>query len=68
MIALSYPGHINIAVKLEKPKGKTILHNGNIYTICEPTPQKKVYFLGQMDKKLTKQPYEIVYEYVPTKS
>ena len=68
MIVISYPGHINVAVKLEKPKGNTIKHNGSIYTICEPTPQKKVFYLGQMDKILTKQPYEIVYEYVPTKS
>ncbi len=67
MIVLSYPDHINVAVKLEKFKGKTILHNGSIYTICEPTPQKKVFFLGQMDKKLSKQPYEVVYEYVPSR-
>lgn len=68
MIVLSYPDHINVAVNLEKSKGKTILHNGRIYTVCEPTPQKKVLFLGQMEKKLSKQPYEVVYEYAPRKS
>lgn len=68
MIVISYPGHINVAVKLENPKRKTINLNGSIYTICEPTPQKKVFNLGQMDKNLSKQPYEVVYEYVPTKS
>jgi hypothetical protein len=68
MIVLSYPGHINVAVKLENSKRITIKHNGSIYTICEPTPQKKVLYLGQMDKKLSKQPYEVVYEYLPTKS
>jgi len=68
MIVLSYPGHVNVAVKLEKPKGKTILHNGSIYTICEPTPQKKVFYLGEMEKKLSKKKFDVVYEYIPTKS
>jgi hypothetical protein len=68
MIVLSYPEHINVAVKLQKPKGKTILHNGSIYTICEPTPQKKVFYLGQMEKKISKQQFEVVYEYIPTRS
>jgi hypothetical protein len=68
MIVLSYPGHVNVAVKLDKPKGKTILHNGSIYTICEPTPQKKVFYLGEMEKKLSKKQFEVVYEYIPTRS
>ena len=68
MIVLSYPGHVNVAVKLEKPKGKAILHNGSIYTICEPTPQKKVFYLGEMGKKLSKKQFEVVYEYIPTRS
>lgn len=68
MIVLSYPGHVNVAVKLDKPKGKTILHNGSIYTICEPTPQKKVFYLGEMEKKLSKKQIEVVYEYIPTRS
>jgi hypothetical protein len=68
MIVLSYPDHINVAVNLKKSKGKTIMHNGKIYTVCEPTPQKKVLYLGQMEKKLSKQPYEVVYEYAPRKS
>jgi hypothetical protein len=68
MIVLSYPGHVNVAVKLDKPKGKSILHNGSIYTICEPTPQKKVFYLGEMEKKLSKKQFEVVYEYIPTRS
>ena len=68
MIVLSYPDHINVAVNLEKSKGKTIMHNGKIYTVCEPTPQKKVLYLGQIEKKLSKQPYEVVYEYAPRRS
>ena len=68
MIVLSYPDHINIAVNLEKPRGRTIVYNGKIYTICEPTPQKKILSLGQIEKKLSKQPYEVVYEYAPKRS
>ena len=68
MIVLSYPDHINVAVNLEKSKGKNIMHNGKNYTVCEPTPQKKVLYLGQIEKKLSKQPYEVVYEYTPGRS
>lgn len=65
MIAIGYPDHINVAVLLTNPEGKTITHNGAQYTICEPTPQKKVLQLGQQMKKLHKQPFEIVYAYHP---
>jgi hypothetical protein len=68
MIVLSYPGHINVAVKLKKNKGKTLTHNGMAYTICEPTPQKKILYLGQVQKKLKEQRFEIAYEYLPQKS
>jgi hypothetical protein len=68
MIVISYPDHINVAVKLERPRGNSIKLNGSTYTICEPTPQKKLLYLGQMEKKLRKQPYEVVYEYVPKRS
>ena len=65
MVVLSYPDHINVAVALENPKRKTITHNGKAYTICEPTPQKELLYLGQMAKKTSKQPFEVVYEYQP---
>ncbi len=68
MIVLSYPGHINVAVKLKKNKGKTLTHNGMAYTICEPTPQKKILYLGQVQKKLKEQRFEVAYEYLPPKS
>jgi hypothetical protein len=68
MIVLSYPDHINVAVKLEKPKGIPVVHKGHRYTICEPTPQKKSVQMGQVEKKRRRQPFEVVYEYVPTKS
>jgi hypothetical protein len=65
MIVLSYPDHINVAVKLEKPEGIAVIYNGDRYTICEPTPQKKSVQMGQIENKLRKQPFEVVYEYIP---
>ena len=68
MVVISYQDHINVGVNLKTPKGKPVIHNGSRYTICEPTPQKKSLQMGQLEKKLRKQPLEVVYEYIPTKS
>jgi hypothetical protein len=65
MIVLSYPSHINIGIAMEKPVGKGIAYNGKLYSICEPTPQRKEYGLGQMDKTILKEGFEIVHEYLP---
>jgi hypothetical protein len=65
MIVLSYPTHINIGVALEKPIGKCITYNGKSYTICEPTPQKKNYGIGEMDKTVLNEGFEIVYHHLP---
>ncbi len=65
MIVLSYPKHVTIAVKLDKPVGMPILYQGDQYTICEPTPQKQDVLIGQMIPALRKAPYEIVYAYAP---
>lgn len=65
MIVLSYPKHVTIAVKLDKPVGMPILYNGDQYTICEPTPQKQDVLIGQTLPALRKVPYEIVYAYAP---
>ncbi|MEJ7682224.1 MAG: hypothetical protein WKG06_31120 [Segetibacter sp.] len=43
MIVLSYPEHISIAVKFDKSIGNPIVYMGNDYSICEPTPQKKIF-------------------------
>lgn len=67
MIVLSYPQHITIAVKLDKPVGTAIPYNGLIYTVCEPTPQKEDLQLGQILPNLKRVPYEIVYSYDPAK-
>jgi hypothetical protein len=67
MIVLSYPKHVTIAVKLDKPVGTPILYNGIRYSICEPTPQKQDLKMGELLPALRKQPYEVVYAYDPGK-
>lgn len=65
MIVLSYPNHITVAVKFDKPVGKPILYNGQQYSVCEPTPQKQDLRLGELLPDLKKTPFEIVYAYTP---
>ena len=65
MIVLSFPSHVNIGIAMDKPIGKGISHNGKLYTICEPTPQKKEYGLGKMDKTILKEGFEIVHQHLP---
>lgn len=67
MIVLSYPKHVTIAVKLDKPTGTTILYNGTRYTVCEPTPQKQDLKIGELLPALKKELYEVVYAYEPGK-
>ncbi len=67
MIVLSFPEHVTVAVRFEKPFGKPILYNGNRYSVCEPTPQKKDLKIGELIPKLNKTVYEIVYAYTPIK-
>jgi hypothetical protein len=65
MIVLIFPNHVTVAVKLNKPIGKPILYNGDIYTVCEPTPQKADTPMGELIPELKKVPYEIAYAYKP---
>ena len=65
MIVLTYPKHVTIAVKLDKPVGKTIVYNGNKYSVCEPTPQKIDLPVGKLLPELRHSPYEIAYVYIP---
>ena len=65
MIVLSYPSHVNIGIAMDKPIGKGIAYNGKVYTICEPTPQRKDYGVGKMDKTILNEGFEIVYEHLP---
>lgn len=68
MIVLSFPKHITIAVKFDKPIGKPIIYNGSQYSVCEPTSQRVDLNIGYMLPELTKTPYEIVYAYTPSKN
>lgn len=65
MIVLSYPTHITIAVQFDKPVGTSIVYNGESYSVCEPTPQKKNLRIGELLPSLKKQAYEVVYAYKP---
>lgn len=68
MIALLYPTHITMAVQFKKPIGDPILYQGNVYSICEPTPQIENLGIGQLSLKLKNTPYQVVYTYQPTKA
>lgn len=65
MIVLAYPKHVTIAVQFAKPHGRSILYNGNKYSVCEPTPQKEDLPIGSLLASLRKSPYEVVYQYTP---
>jgi len=68
MIVLSYPKHVTIAVQFDKPFGNTIVYNGKKYSICEPTPQRTDLPIGKSLPQLRNEPYEVAYEYIPSKS
>jgi len=65
MIALLYPTHISMAVQFDKPVGKSIVYNGEKYSVCEPTPQNQDLRIGQISANLQKVSYEVVYQYSP---
>lgn len=65
MIVLTYPEHVTIAVRFERPVGTPIIYNGMKYSVCEPTPQKQNLAMGQLMPNLAKSTYEVVYAYNP---
>jgi hypothetical protein len=65
MAVLAYPHHVTIAVRFPKPTGKTIDINGQPYTICEPTPQRRDLPIGSMPPDLRNTPYQVAYAYNP---
>lgn len=65
MIVLTYPKHVTVAVKFDKPFGNTIVYKGSIYSVCEPTPQRKDLPIGKLLPALKNEPYEVAYEYIP---
>lgn len=67
MIVISYTDHVNLGIGFEKVYGKGIQFEGRTYTLCEPTPQRKNFKLGNMDMKTFKKGYEIAFAYIPSK-
>ena len=65
MIVLAFPQHVTVAVKFDKPVGKSILYNGVEYSVCEPTPQKQDLSIGQLSPKLKNKSFEVAYSYNP---
>ena len=65
MLVLVFPKHVTIAVKFEKPVGAPIVYNGQVYTVCEPTPQRDDLQIGQLMKSLKKSTYDVAYVYDP---
>lgn len=65
MLVITFPEHVAVAVKLDKPLGKQIVHNGVSYSVCEPTPQGADLPVGALSPGLEAVPYEVAYAYEP---
>lgn len=65
MVVLVYPKHVSIGVAFDLPFGTTIRHKGRLYTICEPTPQKKHLKIGETLPGLHDRRYDIAFDYLP---
>lgn len=65
MIVLSYPEHVTVAVKLDKPVRHQVLYNGESFTLCEPTPQSRELKLGELAPGLRNKPYDIAFAFQP---
>lgn len=67
MIALLYPTHITMAVKFNKPIGRSVVYNGQQYSVCEPTAQSEKLGVGEIPAHLKNSSYQVVFEYDPGK-
>lgn len=67
MIVVTYPTHVTLAVKLNKPVKNQIIYKGEPYAICEPTPQKRDLKIGMLAKEYEKESFEVAYAYNPLK-
>lgn len=65
MIAMLYPTHITMAVQFQKPVGRSIIYQGQSFSVCEPTLQPGDLPIGQLSPKYLNQPYQVVYHYQP---
>ncbi|MCX8020581.1 MAG: hypothetical protein N2747_08835 [Chitinophagaceae bacterium] len=66
MLVITFPDHVTVAVRLNKPRGKTITYKGEKYTLCEPTPQRIDLSVGQWAPTLRKKDFEIAFSYQPS--
>ncbi|WP_256004189.1 hypothetical protein [Pedobacter deserti] len=66
MIAMLYPTHITMAVQFDKPQGQPVIYKDKLYTVCEPTPQRKELKLGKLAAKYRNTPFQVVYAYEPS--
>ena len=67
MIVVTYPDHVTVAVKLDKPIGMPIMYENDLYTLCEPTPQSVDLKLGEQLGTLQSKSFEIAFAYHPEK-
>lgn len=65
MLVITFPDHVTVAVKLDKPVGRQIVHNGVAYSVCEPTPQSADLPMGALSPSLASVPYQVAYAYEP---
>lgn len=66
MIVLAYPDHVTVAVRLNGSHPRGILHEGEWYLPCEPTPQSRELRVGEMLPSLKGQPFEVIHAYRPS--
>lgn len=65
MIVLAYPDHVTVAVRLNGSQPRGILHEGEWYLPCEPTPQSRELRVGEMLPSLKGQSYEVTHFHRP---
>lgn len=60
MIIVAYSDHLTIGVKLKENKGKPLYHNGETYTICDPTGPNNTSRVGIYPKGYERKSYEVI--------
>jgi hypothetical protein len=63
MIIVAYSDHLTIGVKLKNNQGKLLHHNGETYTICDPTGPNNSDKVGIYPKGYERKSYEIIGSY-----
>ena len=60
MIIVAYSDHLTIGVQLKENKGKPLYHNGETYTICDPTGPNNTSRVGIYPKGYERKAYEVI--------